>query len=145
MIDVEFNGNFLQMHNDINMPVEVYTNYNRYVLIDSGIGATITDLDTHIAKAVRFIDKDQKKEATDTLMNLRQCYSFIVENTSPELLSFCALVYSINGKVWEDKSDDGLKKLSELLAKKGITTGKIKGFLLQVKKNLIARYKRSFP
>jgi hypothetical protein len=139
-----YNGNEVEIYSDIQMPVTTYIDYNRFLLIDSGIGADLESLDAHIGKIAYHIQKGEKDEAITVLTNFRTCYDFMLKNTNPELLSFAALIKSVNGEEWTDRSDEGLSRLVEILGRKGLTMAKVRYFTDKVKKNLILKCRHFF-
>lgn len=96
------------------LPIGAYQRYNKFLLIDAGIGSSIDDLDAHIVKLAKFIGNNEREKAAQELQNMRQNLFMINANISPKYLAFAALVYSIDGKKIEAVSDDDY---SELLAK----------------------------
>lgn len=96
------------------LPIGAYQRYNKFLLIDAGIGSSIDDLDAHIVKLAKFIGNNDREKAAQELQNMRQNLFMINSGISPKYLAFAALVYSIDGKKIEAVSDDDY---SELLAK----------------------------
>ena len=136
---VKFNGNVLEMYDSIDkLPITRFTVYNINVLIDAGIGSDLSDFNKNIALISALIDSNRKK-AKAQLINFSQNVQLIISKSNPKYNSFIALIKSINGKdVNEaDLTDDGIKRIIEDLGKKGLTIGKVKGFLSEVKKKLI--------
>lgn len=96
------------------LPISAYQRYNKFLLIDAGIGSSIDDFDAHIVKLAKLIGNNEREKAVQELQNMRQNLFMINANISPKYLAFAALVYSIDGKKIEAVSDDDY---SELLAK----------------------------
>lgn len=100
------------------MPIVNFQKYNKYLLIDSGIGSDIDSVDEHLVKLAKLIKTDISK-ANQELLNLRQNLHMIVSSISPKYLAFAALIHSVDGKVVTDLSDDNLNRiLNELKAVK---------------------------
>lgn len=136
MKEVIYNGNVLELYDSIDeMPVTRFHEYNRALLIDAGIGADAGAIDRHIATLARYIGKGDKTNADKTLGNLRQALHFAAGTVNPESHAFVALIRTINGRPLEDLGDEKLKQTIVLLSKKGLTLGKVRGFLSYVKKN----------
>jgi len=95
------------------MPIVRYTKFNKYLLIDAGIGSDLNDFDLHFQKISKFISQDKKKECYQELLNLRQSFSNIIQELSPKYLAFATLIKSVDGKPCNDLSDDGLIKVIE--------------------------------
>lgn len=96
------------------LPVLRFHKYNKMQLIDSGVGSDTGDVMHRIEKAIRFCRVDPEK-AADELFNLRQAIHLINNEISPKMLSFAALVKSIDGEECSDISDEGLGRTLEKL------------------------------
>lgn len=125
------------------MPIINFQKYNKYLLIDSGIGSDADDIDAHIIKIAKFIKTNNSKEALQELQNMRQNMYMVNNEISPKYLAFAALIHSIDGKEVNDLSDDGLKKLLQDL--KDIKHSKVINFLLWLKKKVTNELETYFP
>lgn len=125
------------------MPIINFQKYNKYLLIDSGIGSDADDIDAHIIKIAKFIKANNNKEALQELQNMRQNMYMVNSEISPKYLAFAALIHSIDGKEVNDLSDDGLKKLLQDL--KDIKHSKVINFLLWLKKKVTNELETYFP
>ena len=96
------------------LPIGAYQRYNKFLLIDAGIGSSVDDFDAHIVKLAKLIGNNEREKAIQELQNMRQNLFMVNSKISPKYLAFAALVYSIDGKKVEAVSDDDY---SELLAK----------------------------
>ena len=96
------------------LPIGAYQRYNKFLLIDAGIGSSIDDFDAHIVKLAKLIGNNEREKAAQELQNMRQNLYMINANISPKYMAFAALVYSIDGQKIEAVSDDDY---GELLAK----------------------------
>ena len=54
------------------MPIVNFQKYNKYLLIDSGIGSDADDIDAHITRVAKFIKSNNAKKALQELQNMRQ-------------------------------------------------------------------------
>lgn len=125
------------------MPIANFQKYNKYVLIDSGIGSDLDSVDKHVVDLAKIIKSGDKAKAIQELQNLRQNMHMIVQGVSPKYLAFAALIYSINGKVQKDLSDSGLKSiLSEISEIKHST---LIDLLIWLKKKLSTELETYFP
>ena len=93
------------------MPIVNFQKYNKFLLIDSGIGSDVDDIDAHIVKVAKYIKANDEKKALAELQNMRQSIYMVNSEISPKYLAFAALIHSIDGKEVTDLSDDGLKTL----------------------------------
>lgn len=95
------------------LPIRRYHKFNKYMLVDSGIGSDLNDINGHIAKVSRYITKKDEKNALAQLENLRTSLYMIAEETNVRHLSFAILVKSINGKEVTDLSDENIKRIAD--------------------------------
>ena len=137
----------LEIYDSIeDMPVARHHKFNKMLLIDSGIGSDLKDINTKIERVMRFMkDKDKQEFAVTELQNLRQCINFIQSELSPKHLAFCALVKSIDGVEYTDISDDGLQTLQKELKKIEITENDLTSQLGEVKKKTEEQLTAYFP
>ena len=117
------------------MPIANFQKYNKYLMIDSGIGSDVDDIDAHITKIAKYIKSKDEKKALLELQNMRQSMYMVNSEISPKYLAFAALIHSIDGKEVTDLSDDGLKALLEEI--KQIKHSKVVEFLFWLKKKLL--------
>ena len=116
------------------MPIANFQKYNKYLMIDSGIGSDVDDIDAHITKIAKYIKSKDEKKALLELQNMRQSMYMVNSEISPKYLAFASLIHSIDGKEVTDLSDDGLKALLEEI--KQIKHSKVIEFLFWLKKKL---------
>ena len=125
------------------MPIVNFQKYNKYLLIDSGIGSDADDIDAHIVKIAKFLKANNNKKALQELQNMKKNMYMVNNEISPKYLAFAALIHSIDGKEVNDLSDDGLKKLLQDL--KDIKHSKVIDFLLWLKKKVTSELETYFP
>ena len=117
MKTVKINNHELKLYDSIDeMPIVNFQKYNKYIIVDSGLGSDIDSVDEHLVNLAKLIKSDKDK-AQQELQNLRQTMHLIVSGISPNYLAFAALIHSIDGKVVEDLSDENLKSIIEKLQK----------------------------
>ena len=105
------NGDKLKVYNSIDeLPIERLHKFNKLLLIDSCVGSTADDINTHIEKAIRLIDLDVKSAKIE-LTNLSGLIYLINEKINPKLISFYVLVAEINDVPMTDISDENLNRL----------------------------------
>lgn len=114
------------------LPIVRYHKYNKMLLVDAGLGSDLNAVDGHIERAVRFIKTDQRKEAATELENIRQTIYMILQGMNPKHMAFAVLVSEIDGKQYNDMSDEGLQRIVELLG--DVPTGDVKTAFEAVKK-----------
>lgn len=97
------------------MPIVNFQKYNKYLIIDAGLGSDMDSVDTHIVNIAKYINKNDKSNAMQELQNLRQNLHLIVNSVSPRYMAFASLIHSIDGKELKDLSDNNLQEIiSEL-------------------------------
>lgn len=138
------NKKIVQVYDSIDeMPIVNFQKYNKYLLIDLGIGSDADDIDAHIVKIAKFIKANNNNKALQELQNMRQNMYMMNSEISPKYLAFAALIHSIDGKEVNDLSDDSLKNLLQDL--KDIKHSKIVDFLLWLKKKVTSELETYFP
>lgn len=125
------------------MPIVNFQKYNKYLLIDSGIGSDADDIDSHIIKIARYIKANSSEKALQELQNMRQNMYMINSEISPKYLAFAALIHSVDDKEVTDLSDDGLKALLHEL--KEVKHSTVIDFLLWLKKKVTSELEIYFP
>lgn len=125
------------------MPIVNFQKYNKYLLIDSGIGSDADDIDAHIIKIAKYIKAKDDKKALQELQNMRQNIYMVNSEISPKYLAFASLIHSIDGSEISDLSDDGLKKILESI--KEIKHSAVIDFLMWLKKKVTSELEIYFP
>ena len=116
MKETILNGKKVVIYDSIDtLPVVRFHHYNRYLIVDSGIGSDMTDFDAHIEKVVRYIRKGDNENAAKEMENMRQNVYMILEGQNVRHLSFACLVKSIDGVEQDDLSPEGLTRVLEQL------------------------------
>lgn len=125
------------------LPIVNFQKYNKFLLIDSGIGSDVDDIDTHIVRIARLINSKDTEKAMQELQNLRQNLFMINSGISPKYLAFTALIHSIDDKELTDLSDDNLKEVLKKI--NAIQHSKLIEWLFELKKKLEAELELYFP
>lgn len=145
MKDININGHIIEMYDSIeDMPITRYNAFNRYSIIDSGLGNTFADVDQKITETIGLVNSDAKDKAIQSLMNMRNTYYFMFENIDPKSSSFICMVKSIDGKPNDDISENGILKTREILMRTKITRAMMITILTELKKKLIVSLKSIF-
>lgn len=143
MITKIINSKEVRLYDSIDeLPITRFHKYNKYLLIDSGIGSDLSDIDAHIERLYRYISHDSKL-AVQELQNLRQSLYMVSQEISAKFLSFAVLVESIDGVKRDDLSDEGMKNTLELL--KEMPNGMMSEIVESLKKKLDSELKLYFP
>ena len=145
MKTISLNNNIIEVYDSIETaPVTNYMQMNRFALIDSGIGSDIHAIDGHISLIRQYLSKEDIKNADKELLNMRQSYAFLFENLSPKMLSFVAMIKTVNGKKVEVADEEQARALIAKLSRKGLTFEQVTSILTEVKKKLIQSLKSFF-
>lgn len=138
------NGHTLVLYNGIDeMPIINYQKYNKYLLVDAGIGPDVDSIDEKIVSLAKLINTNNKKAAIDELTNLRLSIFMAQNQISPKLMSLITMCYSIDGEVITDYSDENIKLLLEKLQRSKY--GTLIDFFNQLKKKIEAELRVYFP
>ena len=124
------------------LPIQRFQKYNKFLLIDSGVGSDLQDVLNHIDRAKIYIKSNPAMAMTE-LENMRQSIYLVKDELSPKYMAFAVLVKKIDGEEMNDLSDAGLRKVLEILseAKKGW----LDGVLNSVKKKIDRELSLYFP
>ena len=125
------------------IPVKIHHKFNRYMLIDGGIGSDMNDVNDHISKIRKFIRADEKDKADILLENLRQSLYLVTEEVNVKLLSFMVLITKINGVQVTDYSDEAVKARLKLFEETPIV--KLYALVESFKKKVEAELNAYFP
>lgn len=93
------------------LPSVRFHKYNKFLLIDAGIGSDLSDVDGHIEKAIAYSRSKTPELGAIELENLRQNIYFIQAELSPKHLALAVLIKSIDGVEQTDLSPEGLQKV----------------------------------
>lgn len=144
MKTLQINNKVVKIYDSIDeMPIVNFQKYNRYLLIDSGIGSDVDDVDAHIVRIAKLINSEDKKKAIQELQSMRQNLHMINSQISPKYLAFAALIHSIDGKEITDLSDDNLKAILENL--KTVKHSALVELILKLKKKVNTELETYFP
>jgi hypothetical protein len=144
MKTIYLQGKEIKLYDSIDeMPIRNFQKYNKYVLIDSGVGSDLDSVDKHIVDLAKIIKSGDKARAMQELQNMRQNMHLIVEKISPKYLAFAALIHSIDGKEQTDLSDTGLKEILSQLSK--VQHSFVVDLLIWLKKKLSSELEAYFP
>ncbi len=114
MVERTVNGHKLVFYDGVeDLPIVQFHRYSKYLLVESGIGDNINDIDKHITRILNFFN--DKKKMQQELMNLRQCLYVIATEQDLHNKATLCLVRSVDGKPWEDFSDSGLEELYKMV------------------------------
>lgn len=143
MIKQKIGNHTVEVYDSIDeLPIVRFHKYNKFLLIDAGIGSDINSMDEHIIKAMS-LAKNDTDAAVLELQNMRQAIYMVNAEISPKYLAFAALVYSIDGKAIYDISDDNLQKVHNQL--KSAKVNEVDCLMETVKKKIDTELLLYFP
>lgn len=125
------------------LPVVRFNKYNKCLLLDAGIGSDLSDVDNHIEKAIAYARSKTPEKGAIELENLRQNIYAIQSGLSPKHLAFASLVTEIDGVRCDDLSDDGLRKVVDILGDAKHTD--LADLSVEVKKKIDSEMHAYFP
>lgn len=145
MVERKIGGHKVRMYEGIDeMPIVRFQKFQKYVLIDAGIGGDIASFDQRCAKVRGYLAQGKPDLAAQELENLRQCIAFIQGEINPGHRAFATLVESIDGERVEDISDEGMARVLERLGG-SMTLSETATTARAVKKKIDAELAAYFP
>lgn len=123
------------------MPIDNYINFTRLSMLQADIGSDIEAINRHFGLIVRMVRDKDEEGLKAALANYQNALFFVASNTSPEMLSFVALIKSIDGKQVEDYSDESAKQIVEKLSKEGLIVKVLRSTIETIKKKLTPNLK----
>jgi len=126
------------------MPITRYWEFNKYLLIESGIGSTPEDIDRNIDKVATYINAKDKENALKQIMLLKQNLYFAMNGQSPEFMSFLCLINSINKEPLIDLSPDNLSRVLDKFKNK-LTPRIVNKIIEDLKKKIEEEMELYFP
>lgn len=142
MREVKINRHKVQMYDSIEeMPIWRYHKFTQMMVMSSGIGNNMHDIENKLREILTYIQQDKVK-AQKEVENLYQCFVLINKGVNLPSRAMASLVYSIDGEVCEDMTSEGLERTAEKL--RDIKQGDMIELLQRVKKKLTKNCKRIF-
>lgn len=115
MIEEKINGHSIMMFdNPEDMPVRRWVKYNKYMLVSGELGGSIEELVSTVKRIGILVNEDSETAIT-LLNNMVQSMYMINYESSPKLYAIAALVHSIDGKEYNDLTEEGLLKVVKLI------------------------------
>jgi len=119
------------------LPIDRYSEFQKYLLQDSGMGSDIEAIQRHNEKIDLFLAANKIPEAITERTNQHFNFFFMLNRINITHISFAVLVSSIADKHIEDYSETNLLTVCSQLGKQGFTHEQLVAILDDVKKNLI--------
>ncbi len=131
-------GNFFSIHeSQKQLKINRFTDFQKYVLQDVGIGSTTDHIDEHFKMLDTFLGAEQIDEARRERHNLHIGLYLQINRINIKHISFACLIDSINGEPLSDFSESNLASVCDQLGNMGLTEEMVSDILEVTKKNLI--------
>jgi hypothetical protein len=139
MIEIQFGkNNKLKMYRAADeLPMKLYSRFQKYLLVENGVGSTIEAIGTHFAKWFELQSHELHKEALEEGKNLYYNFYMVLQEMNVPGLAFCCLVHSVDDIEVVDYSENNLKALTDALSSLGLTQKVVEQAIDEVKKKSI--------
>src|SRR5882724_3654573 len=127
-------GKFIIQESIKELPIDRYSEFQKYLLQDAGIGSTIEDVYKHSEKIDVFLSAGKIQEAINERANQHFNFFFMLNKINIGHLSFAVLIESINDQPILDYSETNLLKVCERISKLGLIHRVLNEILDDVKK-----------
>ena len=142
MKELKVNRHKVQMYDSIDeMPICRYHMFTQLMVLYSGLGSTMGDIENKLRELMKYIQTDKAK-AQKELENLYQCITIINRGVNLPSQAMASLVYSIDGERCDDLTSEGLARTAKKLEQ--MKQGDLRDILQGVKKKLMKSCKRIF-
>lgn len=139
MHTIQLKSHKIEVYDSIDeLPVTRFHAFNRFLLIDAGIGSDLNDFDNHMISLLKYLEKGDTENAKKEAMNIRQNVAFVYDQVSPKLNAFVPLIRSIDGKPLEDLSDENIQAILKMLGNDEVPAGTVSRWVDDAKKKLKA-------
>lgn len=123
------------------LPIDRFSDMQKYSIQDIGIGSTLADVDRHHFTLDALLSQNRNDEARVERYNMHYNFYLILNKVDITSLTFCCFIRSINGEKIADYSETYLvKNVIPLLAKIELGRGQMEEILETVKKKLLPNW-----
>lgn len=144
MVEEKIAGHKVELYDSIEeLPIVRFHKYQKYLLIESGIGDDLSAFDLRAEKIRQYILKDKKEKALQELSNMRQNVHFVQNEVEIKNKALACLVSKIDGFPFDDLSDAGLQKVIDILADS--PRGLLGRLFMRLKKKVDEELTQYFP
>lgn len=133
----------IKMYDNIEAPIVPFIKCQKFGLMNSAIGSDIGAFAARFAMLRMLINQGKKADAMKELRNQEHLFWHCIQEVSPDLLSFAALVKEIEGEKVVIESDEDVYNTAEKLKKLGVTKELIMGN--EPKKKINDEMELAFP
>ena len=143
MKEIKLNGHNIEIYETIDeMPMWRYHKFTQYMVLHSGIGDDINAITTRLRKLSTLVNTDKAK-GIEEIDNLHQTFHFIEKGLDMKGYAFVALIHTIDGKEYNDMSEEGIKRTYEVINKASYKS--VADIVEAVKKKLMKKWRTIFP
>lgn len=115
------------------LPIDRFTAWNRYMMIDTNLGATFEDIDrVHLSQLASVLGDTAK--SSQVVANLRELVYSLDNRLNYNHHAYCCMIAAIDGVAVDDYTDNGIKETLKRLDKIGVTNRDIKKKMNLLKK-----------
>lgn len=108
----------------------------RLVLQDIGIGSDLKSYDKHLGGLYGFLKHKDMESAIQEIQNMRSNIFYMIEKIDLKSFCFATMIHSINGKVYDDFTEDGIKDCIKELSRHGLKGSEVREQVEDIKKKL---------
>ena len=91
MITDKFGKHIVERYGSIDeMPIVRFMMFNKYLLLDSGVGSDLEDMDRHDAKIIKFAKKGDYDRVVQEIQNRNQSIHMIMEVLNPKYMAYAS-------------------------------------------------------
>lgn len=119
------------------LPIHRFSEFQKYLLQDSGMGSTIEDIYRHREKIDIFLAANKVQEAINESVNQHFNFFFMLNKIQITHLTFAVFVDSIDDKPVTDHTEANLLLVCDQLGRIGLQRGELETILEDIKKKLI--------
>lgn len=131
----------LVLYDGINeMPMGNFREFNRFVMLDAGLGSDIQDIDNKFAAVIKFIMQGKKEEGAKELINTRQAIALVLNGTNLKQMSFVPFIHTLNGERVTDLSEEGAREVLRKMELAMVSQGWLIDMLGGLKKKIDSEF-----
>lgn len=146
MKEVKHNGNHFLIYDSIQeLPCERFFQFNLQLALEAGIGGDINAIMARTGEMREWVRRGKKEEALQALNNLENAFNLLIQGVTPDTNAFVCLVKEANGTPVDDLSQSGMTRYLSQWSKRGLTIGKVKAIVMELKKNFVFEVETFFP
>lgn len=146
MTEIKLNSNRVFLYDSIHELPEVrYHEFNKYALLDMGVGSDMDSIGRHFANLDNFVKFKKYDEIVQERKNMHLNYFYMIEKINFKSMCFGVLVSRINQEFTGSFTFEALQAQSKRLSKMGLTNKHVEPILEDIKKKLSQSLGLVFP